>query len=138
MQRPTAQSRVPNIQFLLPIFRERAAKRVIANDFFCGNPHSVMTVEDPHDISGLLAAWAKGDEEALGLLVSFVYPELRRIARQHLRRCAAGDSLESDALANEAYLKLIRARHPLRKPGALPRPMFASHPTHSRGSCAQP
>ena len=99
-----------DIQFLLPIFRERAGKRVITNDFFCGNLHSVMTAEDPHDISGLLAAWANGDEEALGLLVSFVYPELRRIARKHLGRRAAGDSLESAALANEAYLKLIRAR----------------------------
>jgi RNA polymerase sigma factor (TIGR02999 family) len=69
-----------------------------------------MTAEAPHDISGLLAGWANGDEEALGRLMSFVYPELRRIARQHLGRWAAGNSLESAALANEAYLKLIRAR----------------------------
>jgi len=69
-----------------------------------------MTAESPHDISGLLSEWANGDEEALGRLMSFVYPELRRIARQHLGRWAAGNSLESAALANEAYLKLIRAR----------------------------
>jgi RNA polymerase sigma factor (TIGR02999 family) len=41
--------------------------------------------------------------------MSLVYPELRRIARQHLGRRAAGHTLESAALANEAYLKLIRA-----------------------------
>ena len=42
--------------------------------------------------------------------MSFVYPELRRIARQHPGRWAAGNTLASAALANEAYLKLIRAR----------------------------
>jgi RNA polymerase sigma factor (TIGR02999 family) len=68
-----------------------------------------MLTEDPGDISGLLADWGKGDQEALSRLMSLVYPELRRIARQHLGRCAA-KTLESAALANEAYLKLIRAR----------------------------
>jgi RNA polymerase sigma-70 factor, ECF subfamily len=69
-----------------------------------------MTADDLPNISGLLAGWANGDEEALGRWMSFAYPELRRIARQHLGRGAAGNSLESAALANEAYLKLIRAR----------------------------
>jgi len=69
-----------------------------------------MTVDGPPDISGLLAAWSNGDEEALGRLLPFVYPELRRIARQHLARRRPGNTLESGALANEAYLKLVRAR----------------------------
>jgi RNA polymerase sigma-70 factor, ECF subfamily len=69
-----------------------------------------MAVEGPGDISGLLVEWGGGDQEALDRLMSFVYPELRRIARQHLRRCSPGETLESAALANEAYLKLIRAR----------------------------
>ena len=68
-----------------------------------------MTEEGSADISGLLAAWNNGDEEALSQLMSFLYPELRRIARRHLGRRAAGHTLESAALANEAYLKLIRA-----------------------------
>src|SRR5271157_556826 len=68
-----------------------------------------MAQEGPADISGLLAAWNNGDEEALSRLAPLVYPELRRIARQHLGRRAAGDTLESAALANEAYLKLVRA-----------------------------
>jgi RNA polymerase sigma-70 factor (ECF subfamily) len=68
-----------------------------------------MAEEGPPDISGLLTAWNNGDEEALSRLMSFVYPELRRIARQHLGRRAAGHTLESAALANEAYLKLVRA-----------------------------
>jgi RNA polymerase sigma-70 factor (ECF subfamily) len=69
-----------------------------------------MTVKCPEDISGLLAAWSNGDERALRDLVSVVYPELRRIARQQLARRSPGHTLESAALANEAYLKLIRAR----------------------------
>jgi RNA polymerase sigma-70 factor (ECF subfamily) len=59
------------------------------------------------NISGLIAAWGSGDEQALGRLIPLVYPELRRIARRHLGH-RAGDSLESAALANEAYLKLVR------------------------------
>ena len=42
--------------------------------------------------------------------MSLVYPELRRIARQHLGRRFRNISLESAAVANEAYLKLIRAQ----------------------------
>jgi RNA polymerase sigma factor (TIGR02999 family) len=61
------------------------------------------------DITGLLVAWGKGDQDALNQLIPAVYPELRRIARQHLGR-GTGDSLESAAVANEAYLKLLRAR----------------------------
>ena len=67
-----------------------------------------MIGEQPRDISGLVAAWGGGDEQALGSLISVIYPELRRIARQHLGRRPAGHTLESAALANEAYLKLIR------------------------------
>lgn len=69
-----------------------------------------MTAERPEDISGLLAAWSGGDEGALTQLIPIVYPELRRIARQHLGRQSPDQTLESAALANEAYLKLIRAR----------------------------
>jgi RNA polymerase sigma-70 factor (ECF subfamily) len=68
-----------------------------------------MTVDGPRDISGLIAAWGKGDEQALSSLISLVYPELRRIARRHLGRRQPGHTLESAALANEAYLKLVRA-----------------------------
>ena len=67
-----------------------------------------MAAESSGDISGLIAAWGGGDEEALSRLMPVVYPELRRIARQHLGRRRPGHTLESAALANEAYLKLIR------------------------------
>jgi RNA polymerase sigma-70 factor (ECF subfamily) len=69
-----------------------------------------MGTKCSQDISGLLTAWSSGDEEALKSLIPVVYPELRRIARKHLFRQSAGHTLESAALANEAYLKLILGR----------------------------
>ena len=68
-----------------------------------------MTLDGSRDISMLISAWGNGDEDALGSLMPLVYPQLRRIARRHLGRCQVGYSLESAALANEAYLKLVRA-----------------------------
>jgi RNA polymerase sigma-70 factor (ECF subfamily) len=69
-----------------------------------------MAAETTEDITGLLAAWSDGDQEALRRLVSVVYPEIRRIGRRYLGRSTPDETLESAALANEAYLKLIRAR----------------------------
>jgi RNA polymerase sigma factor (TIGR02999 family) len=68
-----------------------------------------MTNRGKHDITEMLVAWKGGDMDALDRLTDLVYPELRRIARRNLERRRAGDSLESAALANEAYLKLVRA-----------------------------
>jgi RNA polymerase sigma-70 factor, ECF subfamily len=68
-----------------------------------------MSDEGGRDISELIAAWGRGEEQALGSLMPAVYPELRRMARQHLGRMQTGRTLESAAVANEAYLKLVRA-----------------------------
>jgi RNA polymerase sigma factor (TIGR02999 family) len=67
-----------------------------------------MANEGQVDITELLVAWNSGDATALEQLIDLVYPELRRIAHQHLER-RAGETLESAALANEAYLRLVRA-----------------------------
>jgi RNA polymerase sigma-70 factor (ECF subfamily) len=69
-----------------------------------------MADPEPGDISRLLVAWNGGDDGALEELVPIVYPELRRIARLHLARRASDDTLESAALVNEAYLKLIHSQ----------------------------
>jgi RNA polymerase sigma-70 factor (ECF subfamily) len=76
---------------------------------FCGRISTGVANQDQHEITGLLAAWNEGDADSLDRLIDLVYPELRRIARQHLERRRTGESLESAALANEAYLKLVRA-----------------------------
>jgi RNA polymerase sigma factor (TIGR02999 family) len=68
-----------------------------------------MTAKDDHDITGMLAAWNDGSAGALDRVIGVIYPELRRIARKHLARRRPGESLESAALANEAYLKLLHS-----------------------------
>ena len=57
----------------------------------------------------MLAAWNDGKAVALDRLIDQMYPDMRRIARQHLERRRPGGTLESAALANEAYLKLQRS-----------------------------
>src|SRR3954447_4800799 len=68
-----------------------------------------MIAEGPRDISELIVAWGNGDKQALTGLISLLYPEMRRIARRHLGHRQPRQTLESAALANEAYLKLARA-----------------------------
>ena len=68
-----------------------------------------MGSDSLRDISGLIEAWNGGDQDALSSLMSCLYPDLRRIARQHLKRRSPGQTLESAALANEAYLRLVRS-----------------------------
>jgi RNA polymerase sigma-70 factor, ECF subfamily len=59
------------------------------------------------DISGLLRAWSDGDQSALGRLAPIVYDELHRLARRYMRHERPGHSLQTSALVNEAYLRLV-------------------------------
>jgi RNA polymerase sigma factor (TIGR02999 family) len=61
------------------------------------------------EITAYLAAWCGGDREALDRVVVALYPEIRRMARQQIERRPTGNSFSSAVLANEAYLKLVRA-----------------------------
>jgi RNA polymerase sigma-70 factor (ECF subfamily) len=62
---------------------------------------------DVGDISNLLRAWSGGDQNALEMLTPVVYGELRRLARRYMRRERPGHSLQTTALLNEAYLRLV-------------------------------
>ena len=64
-----------------------------------------------HQVTGLLLAWGQGDEAALNQLIPLVHDELRRIARRCMAGERGGHSLQATALVNEAYLRLIDARH---------------------------
>ncbi|HSE43614.1 MAG TPA: sigma-70 family RNA polymerase sigma factor [Acidobacteriota bacterium] len=61
----------------------------------------------PKEISQLLSAWSNGDQEALDKLTPLVYEELHRIAGRYMRRENPGHTLQTSALVNEAYIKLI-------------------------------
>lgn len=58
-------------------------------------------------ITQLLIAWGKGDETALESLMPVVYDELHRMARAYMNRQRVGHTLQTTALVNEAYLRLI-------------------------------
>lgn len=61
------------------------------------------------DITQLLLQWRRGDESALAQLMPLVYEELRRLARQCMRRERVGHTLQTTALVNEAYLRLVNS-----------------------------
>ena len=58
-------------------------------------------------VSGLLRAWSGGDRDALDKLTPIVYDELHRLARRYMRRERTGHSLQTTALVNEAYMRLV-------------------------------
>jgi RNA polymerase sigma factor (TIGR02999 family) len=59
------------------------------------------------DISKLLRAWTDGDQSALDGLTPIVHDELRRLAHRYMRRERTGHSLQTTALVNEAYIRLV-------------------------------
>lgn len=61
------------------------------------------------EITQLLIAWSDGDSEALAKLTPMIYQELHRLAQIYMSRERDGHTLQTTALANEAYLRLIDA-----------------------------
>ncbi len=61
----------------------------------------------PNQVTQLLQEWSEGDENALARLMPLVHDELHRLAHQHMRRESAGHVLQTSALINEAYLRLV-------------------------------
>ena len=59
------------------------------------------------DVTTLLVEWSNGDRSALDELTPLVYQQLRRLAAQALHRERPGHTLQSTALAHEAFLKLV-------------------------------
>ena len=62
---------------------------------------------DTNDLSKLLRAWSAGDQSALNGLTPIVYGELRRLAHRYMERERPGHTLQTSALVNEAYIRLI-------------------------------
>ena len=59
------------------------------------------------DVSTLLRAWSEGDHRALEKLTPIVYDELHRLASRYMKRERPGHSLQTTALVNEAYMRLV-------------------------------
>src|SRR5438128_3307195 len=65
----------------------------------------------PKEVTELLVAWSQGDESALEKLMPLVYGELHRLAKRYMGRERAGHVLQTTALVNEAYLRLIDSKN---------------------------
>jgi RNA polymerase sigma factor (TIGR02999 family) len=65
-----------------------------------------------HEVTLLLASWAKGNQEALNELTPLVYKELRQLAASYLRKERQGHTLQPTALVHEAYLRLVDQTNP--------------------------
>ena len=66
-----------------------------------------MTQEPQHQITELLAEWSEGNQSALDELYPLVYEELHRLARRYMSRERKGHTLQTTALINEAYVRLV-------------------------------
>ena len=71
----------------------------------------MSALSSEHQVTQLLDAWRRGDEQAGERLLPLVYEELRRIARQRLRGERAALTLQPTALVHEAYVRLAGLEH---------------------------
>jgi RNA polymerase sigma factor (TIGR02999 family) len=60
-----------------------------------------------NEITGLLVDWGNGRQEALDKLLPLVEKELHRLAHHHMRRLQPGNTLQTTALINETYIRLV-------------------------------
>jgi RNA polymerase sigma factor (TIGR02999 family) len=65
----------------------------------------------PQQVIELLNAWSDGDQAARDRLVPLVYDELHRLAHQHMKRESPGHTLQTSALVNEAFVRLVDQRN---------------------------
>jgi len=63
------------------------------------------------EVTQLLQAWRNGDQRALDRLIPLVYEELSQLAKRYMARQAPGHTLQTTALMNEAYIRLIGQSH---------------------------
>lgn len=69
-----------------------------------------MTEAQTHDVTQLLIDWSNGDQAALDKLVPVVEQELRRLAHHYMRQERAGHTLQTTALVNEAFVRLVNRK----------------------------
>jgi RNA polymerase sigma-70 factor (ECF subfamily) len=67
---------------------------------------------DTHELTFLLAEWAKGNQQALDDLTPLVYRELRQLAASYLRKERQSHTLQPTALVHEAYVRLVNQSNP--------------------------
>ncbi|HXI92692.1 MAG TPA: sigma-70 family RNA polymerase sigma factor [Blastocatellia bacterium] len=70
-----------------------------------------MSVPSTQEVTEMLVAWSNGDESALERLIPLVHDELHRLAHRYMNQERPGHMLQTTALVNEAYLRLVDSSH---------------------------
>ena len=70
-----------------------------------------MALPRSTEITGLLRAWSGGDQAALDRLAALVYDELHHMARRYMKNERTGNTLQTTALVNEVYLRLVDVKN---------------------------
>jgi RNA polymerase sigma factor (TIGR02999 family) len=94
---------------LPPVQAEAGAKSGRGRDNVFREAQTAV-MESP-EVTGLLKAWSTGDQAALDRLASVVYQELRRMARRYMKNERPGNTLQTTALVNEVYLRLVDVKN---------------------------
>ena len=76
----------------------------------CAEGVVLMAQPKTHEVTTLLQAWGRGEDAALDEIIPIVYRELRRIAHRYMAGERPDHTLQTTALVNEAYLKLVDSR----------------------------
>ena len=69
-----------------------------------------MSQASTHEVTQLLIEWSNGDKAALDKLMPLIHEELRRLARHYMSHERAGHTLQTTALVNEAYVRLVNRK----------------------------
>jgi RNA polymerase sigma factor (TIGR02999 family) len=69
-----------------------------------------LTQASTHEVTKLLIEWSNGDKAALDRLMPLIHQELRRLAHHYMSRERVGHTLQTTALVNEAYLRLVNRK----------------------------
>src|SRR5438128_2431090 len=69
-----------------------------------------MTRSSTHEVTELLIEWSNGDKAALDKLMPLIHEELRRLAHHYMSHERQGHTLQTTALVNEAYLRLVNRK----------------------------
>ena len=91
----------------LTLWKARSCRGTLSGELKVGLPRGSMGTPSVHEVTQLLRAWSAGDREALDKLTPLVYRELHRAAKRHMGRQQPDHTLQTTALVNEVYLRLV-------------------------------
>jgi RNA polymerase sigma-70 factor (ECF subfamily) len=77
----------------------------------CGDERAIPMTPSPGEVTQLLVDWGNGDKAALDRLTPLVHEELHRLAHRHMRLERPNHTLQTTALVNEAYVRLVDQRN---------------------------